>query len=64
MAYSETLAERIRDVLDSYPDLEEKKMFGGIAFMIRGNMVVGVSGEGLIRWVETAVGFASTLPPK
>lgn len=109
MAYDETLAERIRDLLDTHADLDEKKMFGGLAFLIQGNMVVGVSGDslmvrvgpenyesalaepgvdvfgktgspmrgwvlaspqtimshdGLSRWVETAVSFASTLPPK
>ena len=48
MVYDETLAERIRDLLDTHADLEEKKMFGGIAFMIRGHMVVGVSGDSLM----------------
>ena len=42
MAYDEGLAERIRGVLDDRPDLSEKRMFGGIAFLIKGNMSVGI----------------------
>jgi hypothetical protein len=42
MAYDEGLAERIRGVLDERLDVAEKKMFGGIAFMMRGHMCVGV----------------------
>lgn len=45
MAYDEGLAHRIREVLAEQPGLTEKKMFGGIAFMVHGNMAVGVSGE-------------------
>lgn len=48
MAYDEILAERTRDQLADQADLEEKKMFGGIAFLIRGNMAVGVSGNSLM----------------
>lgn len=48
MAYSELLAERIRDHLADQRDLSEKKMFGGLAFMVAGNMAVGVSGESLM----------------
>jgi hypothetical protein len=46
MGYDEGLAERIRDVLAGTPGLTEKKMFGGIAFMIGGNMAVGVMKAG------------------
>ena len=42
MAYDEGLAERIRGVLDERHDVAEKKMFGGIAFMVRGHMCVGI----------------------
>ncbi len=42
MAYDEGLAERIRGILDDRHDVSEKKMFGGIAFMIRGHMCVGI----------------------
>jgi hypothetical protein len=41
MAYDEGLAQRLRDILVDQPDLVEKKMFGGIAFMLQGNMACG-----------------------
>lgn len=43
MAYDEDLAARIRELL---PNAEEKKMFGGLAFLIGGNMAVAASGQG------------------
>ena len=46
MAYDEALADRIRDLLDGEPLLTEKKMFGGLGFMVRGNMAVAASGQG------------------
>lgn len=46
MAYDEELAERIRALLADEPGLEEKRMFGGLAFLIHGNMAVGASGQG------------------
>ena len=46
MAYDEELAERIRAVLQGEPALSEKKMFGGLAFLIGGNMAVAASGQG------------------
>jgi TfoX/Sxy family transcriptional regulator of competence genes len=46
MAYDEDLAERVRKLIGSDPGLAEKKMFGGLAFLIGGNMAVGVSGQG------------------
>ena len=48
MAFDEQLADRVRDVLAARPELSERKMFGGIAFMIGGNMAVGVVGEDLM----------------
>lgn len=48
MAYSEQLAERIRDALDGRPEVVERKMFGGIAWMLEGNMACGVIGEDLL----------------
>ena len=42
MAYSESLAGRIRDVFAGQRGITEKKMFGGIGFMLNGNMCVGV----------------------
>lgn len=109
MAYDERLADRVRDILMNEPGLSERKMFGGIAFMIRGNMSCGVlrdvlllrlgnegtasalrlphtrpmdftgkpmrsmlyvdpegtdSDRQLRMWIETAITFARTLPPK
>ena len=48
MAYSETLAERIRKRLARRRKVEEKKMFGGIGFLLKGNMCVGVWKDSLI----------------
>ena len=45
MAYSEEIAERIREVLKGKKRITEKKMFGGLAFMDRGNLIVGVMGD-------------------
>ena len=46
MAYDEDLADRIRGLLEGEADLTEKKMFGGLAFLIGGNMAVAASGQG------------------
>ncbi len=46
MAYDEELANRIRELIAVEEGLTEKKMFGGLAFLIGGNMAVGVSGKG------------------
>ena len=46
MAYDEELADRIREEIGGDPDLTEKKMFGGLAFLIGGNMAIGASGQG------------------
>ncbi len=48
MAYDEVLAERIRAVLRDRDDVEERKMFGGIAFMVAGRMAVGVTHDDLM----------------
>jgi len=48
MPYSESLAERIRGLLDVRSDIVEKKMFGGLAFLLSGNMCVGVWNFSLI----------------
>lgn len=48
MAYDEKLADRIRARLSDRPRVDEREMFGGIAFMINGNMAVGVSGDALM----------------
>jgi hypothetical protein len=109
MAFDQGLAQRIRDHLDERPDVSERKMFGGLAFMLGGNMCCGVVGEELMLrvgadahdealalpharemdftgrpmrgmlyvgtqgigedddlagWLDRAVAFASSLPPK
>ena len=46
MAYDEVLASRIRDLIGPDPELTEKKMFGGLAFLIRGHMAIAASGQG------------------
>jgi TfoX/Sxy family transcriptional regulator of competence genes len=46
MAYDEDLADRIRELLAGEADLTEMKMFGGLAFLIGGNMAVAASGQG------------------
>lgn len=46
MAYSEELADRIRALVARQPALAEKKMFGGLAFLVGGNMAIAASGEG------------------
>ena len=46
MAYDEDLANRIRELVVSESDLTERKMFGGLSFLIGGNMAVAASGQG------------------
>ena len=46
MTYDEDLAARIRDIVAPEPGLTEKRMFGGLAFLINGHMAVSASGKG------------------
>jgi len=109
MAYDEGVAQRVREALEARPDLTEKKMFGGLCFLLGGNMAAGIVGdelmlrvgpdayegalartharemdftgralrgmvyvstegfesdEALVDWLDLAVGFAGSLPPK
>ena len=48
MAYDEGLAQRIREALADVDGLMERRMFGGVAFMLHGNMAVGISGDALM----------------
>lgn len=110
MAFDEELGDRVRDALpdDVMPQVTERKMFGGLAFMLNGNMFVGIVGDELMarlgpeggdaalqqphvremdfsgrpmrgmvfigagalegkqlnKWVDDALSFAGTLPPK
>ena len=67
MAYDEGLATRVREVLAERPGLAEQPMFGGLAFLVHGNMACGVRGEDLIVRVtadtaETAMGELGVRP--
>ena len=48
MAYNENLADRVREALADIPNVEEKKMFRGVTFMVNGKMCVSVSGDELM----------------
>jgi hypothetical protein len=110
VAYDTELADRIRFVIGTGPGITEKKMFGGLAFLIGGNLAISASGQGgalvrvdpadtdaliatanatlavmggrprrgwlrvssedldsdeqLTEWIERAVGYTRSLPPK
>ncbi len=59
MAYDEGLAQRVREAVEGHPLSSEKKMFGGVGFLLGGNMACGVLNEDLIvrvgpdRWAES-----------
>ncbi len=63
MPYDEELAGRVRAQLDARPDLVERKMFGGIAFMLGGNMACGVLGDELIVRLSADEGEAALAQP-
>ena len=46
MAYDEEIANRIREVVQNEPSLSEQRMFGGLAFLINGNLALSASGQG------------------
>ena len=48
MPYNQPLAQRIRILLEGRPELIEKKMFGGVGFILHGNLACGVQGDSLI----------------
>jgi TfoX/Sxy family transcriptional regulator of competence genes len=56
VAYDEALAEQVRSSLAGEAGVTERKMFGGIAFMVSGNMACGVLGEDLIVRLGDEVG--------
>ena len=73
MAYDEALAERIRALMAREGGVTEKKMFGGLAFLVGGNMAIGrpmagwlraEAGDDLEDWVGRGVAYARSLPPK
>jgi TfoX/Sxy family transcriptional regulator of competence genes len=53
VAYDEGMAERIRAEIGDHPGLVEKRMFGGLSFLVHGNMAVGVIGDELCVRVGT-----------
>jgi TfoX/Sxy family transcriptional regulator of competence genes len=58
MAFDEALAARVRQVLGDTEGLSEKRMFGGLAFLVSGNMACGVHGEDLILRIDPQEGEA------
>ena len=72
MPFDEILAERIRQRLARRKNIEEKKMFGGVGFLLNGNMLVWVlvepegveDDDQLSGWIRRAVKFVGALPAK
>ena len=48
MAYDEALADQLREVASGVPGVSERKMFGGLAFLVHGNMAVAAGSDGLL----------------
>ena len=48
MAYNEELAQRVRKLLAPIENIQERRMFGGLAFMLNGNMCCGIERENLV----------------
>lgn len=63
MAFDESLAARIRDALARRKNVEERKMFGGICFLLNGNLLVGVWKDSLIARLGPDEGEAALLEP-
>jgi hypothetical protein len=63
MAYDEGLATRVRDEIGDLAGLTEKKMFGGLAFLLNGNMACGVHSDELIVRVDPAETDAALAEP-
>jgi TfoX-like protein len=63
MAYDEDLANRVREQLAGEPAVTEKAMFGGLAFMLSGNMAVGLTGDELMVRLAPDDGDAALAEP-
>jgi TfoX/Sxy family transcriptional regulator of competence genes len=63
VAYSEELADRVRDLLANHDAIAERKMFGGLAFLMHGNMLVGVMGDDLMVRLGPELGDAALDEP-
>jgi TfoX/Sxy family transcriptional regulator of competence genes len=55
MAFDEKLNDRIREALSDVPKVEEKRMFGGICYMVNGKMCVGVAGDEMMCRIDPAI---------
>jgi len=55
MAYNEQLADRVREALEDVPNVEEKKMFRGVTFMVNDKMCVSVSNDELMCRIDPAL---------
>ncbi|MGH7597510.1 MAG: TfoX/Sxy family protein [bacterium] len=55
MAYNEILAQRVREMLAAQPKVEEKKMMGGLTFMVNGKMCVGIFKDDLMARIDPEV---------
>jgi TfoX/Sxy family transcriptional regulator of competence genes len=55
MAYNEKLAARIREALQHLPNIEEKEMMGGLTFMVKGKMCVGIIKDDLMCRIDPAL---------
>lgn len=64
VTYDDDLADRVRELIYPAAGLAEKKMFGGLAFLIGGNMAIAVSGQGACSfvWIRERVTSWSTPP--
>ena len=64
MAYDEKLAKRIEEIIKCKKGFTSKEMFGGVGYMLKGNMCIGVHKNELNKWFELALEFVKELPPK
>jgi TfoX/Sxy family transcriptional regulator of competence genes len=63
VAYDEGLATRVREVIGERPGVDEKKMFGGLAFLLNGNMACGVRSDDLMVRVAADAADAALREP-
>ena len=63
MAYDEKLASRIRSILKGTRGLEEKKLFGGVGFLVKGNMACGVHEDSLMARIKPETTAAALKRP-
>ncbi len=63
MAYNQQLAERVEKIVNHWPDMNSKKMFGGIGYLMNGNMVCGIHKENLILRLGTELAESALEQP-